>query len=106
MDEEDVVYLYNRLLLSHTEEWNNAVCSDMDGPRDYRTKWSKADKGKLLYDIAYMWNLKKWYKWTYTQNRNRPTNRENKLMVTKGEVGGEGTHYEFGINIYTLLYIK
>ena len=22
-------------------------------------------------DVAYMWNLKKWYKWTYLQNRNR-----------------------------------
>ena len=32
---------------------------------------------------------KKWYKRTYIQNRNRPTDIENKLMVTKGE-GGEG----------------
>ena len=29
----------------------------MDGPRVYRTKWSKPDRDK--YDIAYMWNLKK-----------------------------------------------
>ena len=29
----------------------------------------------------------------------------NKLMVTKGERGG-GINQEFGINIYTLLYIK
>ena len=34
--------------------------------------------------------LKKWYKWTYIQNRNRPTDIENKLMVTKGERQGEG----------------
>ena len=31
-----------------------------------------------------MWDLKKWYKWTYLQNRNRVTGVENKLMVTKG----------------------
>ena len=30
-------------------------------------------------------NFKKWYKWTYLQNRNRLTDIENKLMVTKGE---------------------
>ena len=29
-----------------------------------------------------MWNLKtKWYKWTYIQNRNRPTDIENKLTA-------------------------
>ena len=34
----------------------------MDGPRDYHSKWSKPDRERqTLYDIAYMWNLKKWY---------------------------------------------
>ena len=23
------------------KEWNNAICSNMDGPRDYHTKWSQ-----------------------------------------------------------------
>ena len=32
---------------------------------------------------------KKAYKWTYLQNRNRFTDIEKKLMVTKGK-GGEG----------------
>ena len=31
-----------------------------------------------------MWNIKKGYKWTYLQNRNRLTNFE-KLTVTKGD---------------------
>ena len=30
----------------------------MDGPRDYHTRWSKSNK-EMLYDIIYMWNLKK-----------------------------------------------
>ena len=38
-------------------------------------------------DIKRPWNLKKSYKWTYLQNRNGLTDIENKLMVTKGEVG-------------------
>ena len=58
----------------------------MDGPRGYHTKWSQIEKD-ISYDIAYMWNLKKWYKWTYLQNRNRLADIENKLMVTKGEGG-------------------
>ena len=32
-----------------------------------------------------MWNLEKWYRWTYVQSGNRDTDTENKLMDTKGE---------------------
>ena len=32
---------------------------------------------KVSYDIAYMQNLKKWYKWAYLQNKNRLTDLEN-----------------------------
>ena len=46
MDKEDVVHIYNGILHSHTKEWNNAICSNMDGPIDYHTKWSKPDKDK------------------------------------------------------------
>ena len=28
------------------KEWNNFICSHIDGPRDYHTKWSKPDKDK------------------------------------------------------------
>ena len=36
----------HNILLSHRKEWSNAICSNMDGPRDYRTEWSKSDKDK------------------------------------------------------------
>ena len=63
----------------------------MDGPRGYHTKWSKSDRERQVScDFPYMWNLKKWYKWTYLQNRNRLTDIEKKLTVTKGKSGGEG----------------
>ena len=39
-------------------------------------------------------------------NRNRLTDIENKLMVTKGEMWRGGINQELGINIYTLLSIK
>ena len=93
MDKEDVVYINNVILLSHKKEWNKAICSNMEGPGAYHTKWSKPDsKRDIPYHITYMWNSfsNEWYKWTYLQNRNRPTDTENKLMVTKGEKVGWG----------------
>ena len=34
MDQEDEVHTYNELQLDHEKEWNNAICSNMDGLRD------------------------------------------------------------------------
>ena len=59
-----------------------------DGPRDCHTEWTKSEKDKY-HMISVIVASKKWYKWTYLQNRNRPTDIENKSTVTKGE-GGEG----------------
>lgn len=53
----------------------------MDGSRDYHAKLSKSNRERQIsYDITYMKNLKKWYKWTYLQNRNRLTDIENNLV--------------------------
>ena len=38
MDKEDVVHICNGTLLSHKKERNNAICSNIDGPRDCHTK--------------------------------------------------------------------
>ena len=46
MDEEDVVHIYNGILLGQKREWNNAICSHMDATRDHHTKWSKSEKDK------------------------------------------------------------
>ena len=43
-DKEDMVRINNGILFSDKKEWNNAICSNMDGPRDYPTKWSKSEK--------------------------------------------------------------
>ena len=50
------------------KEQNNAICSDMDGPRDCHTEWSKSEKDKC-HDIAYMWDIRKGYRWTYLKKR-------------------------------------
>ena len=41
-----MVDIHNRILLSHKKEWNNAISNNIDGPRDYHTKWSNLDKDK------------------------------------------------------------
>ena len=38
--------IYRGILLGHKKEWNNVICSNMDGPRDHHTKWSKSDKNE------------------------------------------------------------
>ena len=40
MNKEDVVHIYNGIVLSHKKEWNNAICNHMDGPGGYCAKWN------------------------------------------------------------------
>ena len=54
-----MVLKYHGIQLSYKTEWNNAICSKLDGPRDYHTKWSKSERERQIpYAIPYMWNLK------------------------------------------------
>ena len=110
MDEEDVVHIYNGILLSHKKERNWVICRDVDGPRDCHTEWSMSQRVKQIsYINAYMWNLEKWYRGTGLQGRTRDTDVENQCMDTKGGKqrgrGGE-MNWEIEIDIYTLISIK
>ena len=33
------------------KEQNTAICSKMDGPRDYSTNWSNSERERQIYDI-------------------------------------------------------
>ena len=48
MDKEDMVRIYNVILLNHKKEWYRVVCRDVDGPRDYHTEWSKSEREKQI----------------------------------------------------------
>ena len=53
------IYIYNGILLSHKKNEILPFAANMDGSREYHTKWSKSDRERqILYDITYMWNLK------------------------------------------------
>ena len=56
-------------------------------PRDYHTKSVRYRKMNIIGYYLYVESKKKWYKWTYTQTRNRFTDIENKFDVTKGKKG-------------------
>ena len=100
MDKEDVVCIYNGILLSHKKEQNNAICSNMDGPRDYHVEWSKSDTERQNEILLICGILKK-----ATVN----------LIITEVESDVENQHvywdggvisWKIRIDIYTLLYIK
>ena len=56
----------------------------VDEPKDYHAKSSKSDRGRRISHDIHMWNLKLIQMNIFT-NRNRFTDTENKLMITKGE---------------------
>ena len=62
MDTEDMVCVCVCVCVRTQEyysaiKYNNPICSYMDGPRHYHTKWNKLER-QIPYDITYMWNLK------------------------------------------------
>ena len=70
------------------QQWNNAICSNKDGSRDYHTKWPITDRERqILQPIYGIWKKKR-CKWTYIQNRNRPADIENKHGYQSERGGG------------------
>ena len=86
-DKGDVLYIHNGILLSVRKKEimpSAATWIDLEIILSLKCLWSKSERERQIsYDVAYMWNLKTWNKGTYLKNRNRPVDKENKLMVTK-----------------------
>ena len=79
-------YIYTMEYYSVIKKWNNAICNNKDGPRDFHTEWSKSERErKILYGIPCMWNLKR-----NDTNELIYKTEIDKPMVTKGERQGEG----------------
>ena len=103
--DKDVVHIYNAILLGHKKEWNSVICSNMDGTRDYHTKWSESGERQIPYGITSMWNLK------YGRNEpiyktERLTGRENNFVAAKGEGGRSRTDREVGVSRCKLLHFQ
>ena len=77
MDKEDVVHIYNGILLSHKKEEIWVSWNEVDLPRACYTKWSKSEREKqILYINTYRWNLEIWYWGTYLQGSSGDADRE------------------------------
>ena len=56
---EDVVYIYNGVLIGKQKEWNLATCNYMDGTRGYYAKQnSSVRERQISYDLIHIWNLR------------------------------------------------
>ena len=72
-------YTHNEILLSHKKEWNNAIFSNKDEPRDYHTKWYKSEREGQIPKVAQI-NL-----FTKQKGLKQKTN----LQLSKGKGGLE-----------------
>ena len=50
-----MVHIYSGLLLSHNKEGNSAICSNIDGPRNYHAQWKK----NIIWHNLFMKSKKK-----------------------------------------------
>ena len=63
---------------------------------------SEVSQKEKKYINAYVWNLEKWYRWSYLQDRNRDTDIENKYMDTVGWERGWDWHIYTIDNMYRI----
>ena len=67
------------------------------------SKVSQKEKD-ILYDTTYMWNLK--YDTNELIYKTETDSQRTDLWLLRGRGSGGGMDWEFGIDIYTLLYLK
>ena len=98
MDKEDVVHIYNVILLSHLKEWIWVSSSEVNEPRVCYTEENKSKREKQIqYINTHIWNLEKWSWWTYLQEKYGDTNVKNELVDSGG--GKEWDEMKICINI-------
>ena len=82
MDKDAVVHICNGILLSHKKECTWVSSNDVDEPRAPYTEWSKSEREKQIsYINACIWNLERWYWWTYLQGSSGDRDIENRLWT-------------------------
>ena len=72
--DKDGVHIYNGILLSHKRK-NETMPKNTDEPMDNHTKWIKSNRERQIWChlyVEFFWK-NHWYKLTYWQNRNKPT---------------------------------
>ena len=110
-DDDDHIYIHtqNGILLSHRKEWRNAMdCKcNMDGPRDYHTKWSKSDRERQIpYEKSLTCGISDMTQMNQSTKQKTFTDIENRFVVAWGREGEGGLDWEFGISRCKVLPVK
>ena len=92
MEKEDVVYIHNGILLNHKKkEIMPLAMTWMELGSIMPSKIVR--ERQTPYDFTHVWNLRNQINEQKEKERDKPRNIlltiENKLMVTRGEVGGQ-----------------
>ena len=69
-----------------------------------QSEMSEREK-QILRINAHIWNLERWYWWTYLQGSSGDTDTE-KVLVDMGQGGKGGTNQEIGIKTCTLPHVN
>ena len=96
--------------------WVNS--KEVDEPTkwsDYSSESEVSQKEKNKYNIhthtyiyiyMYIWNLERWYQWTYLQGNNGDAETENRLWIRAVGEGEGSTNGESRMETHALLYVK
>ena len=101
MDKEDVVHIYNVISLSHEKEWNNATCSNIDGPRDCHTEKVTQRKTYIIWHHLYVKLKKKMVQMNLFTKEKQSHRWRKQTYGYQWEIRG-GINWEIGIDMYTL----
>ena len=96
MHKEVVVHMYNGILLSHQKEWKNAICSNMDGSREYHTKRSQKEPNAIWYHL-YVDSKVHIYATNEAVKETEADSQMNRLVGAKGWRVGEGWIGSWGL---------
>ena len=106
MDKELVARKHNGIFLSYKKGRTWVSSNEVDEDRIYYTEWSKLGRERqILYVNACVWNLERWYWWSYMQGSKGDTDVKDRLLDSVGEREG-GMIWENSIETYTLLCVK
>ena len=96
--------IYNGLFVSHKKEQNNAICSNVDGPRDYHIREASQTQKDKYHMISLICGIK-----NMTQMnlfiKQKQTHREQTCDCQRGGRGEVRMDWKFGISRQKLLCI-
>ena len=100
------IYIHNGILLSYNKEHIWVSSNELDEPRAYYTEWSKSEREtQILYINAYIWNLERWYQWSYMWGNKGDRDVNNRILDSVGE-GEGGMIWENSTETSTSPYVK